>query len=408
MNLKLKTICLALIFLSLVRTNSNGQGMQEDTTHLDLEDTGMMIENVISMNLLEIEYNNLQSTTGEKVELRARQIVINGDTVKTEEIKTRGQSTLMFKRKSLSIKLKSKARFRHGDKDESLKEFYLLNLSMDKYYCRNRVAFEMMDTLGIFHLFYSYGELKINGRTEGICMILERPEDWALKHKKSPVIIRRGYDHKIDKIKADNKTDRKDAKVYLNNYKQIYKDLGDYEGEELYSALMEHIDIDYYMKWLAFNYLVHNGDYSDEVFFYIDPKIKKFRIIPWDYDDIFAANPHEGVKQRNKIIGDKMIFSSEDLLDKKIANDPYLYKIYLERLKEVLETLTPDVLKQVIENTYAELYPYYSNKEIISNVQFDYYKDADMKNLKIYLSRIYLILNDFRNSYLHDLSRQGS
>jgi spore coat protein H len=239
-------------------------------------------------------------------------------------------------------------------------------------------------------------------------MILERPEDWALKHKKSPVIIRRGYDHKIDKIKADNKTDRKDAKVYLNNYKQIYKDLGDYEGEELYSALMEHIDIDYYMKWLAFNYLVHNGDYSDEVFFYIDPKIKKFRIIPWDYDDIFAANPHEGVKQRNKIIGDKMIFSSEDLLDKKIANDPYLYKIYLERLKEVLETLTPDVLKQVIENTYAELYPYYSNKEIISNVQFDYYKDADMKNLKIYLSRIYLILNDFRNSYLHDLSRQGS
>jgi spore coat protein H len=266
----------------------------------------------------------------------------------------------------------------------------------------------MMDTLGIFGLFYSFSELRINGNSEGVFMILERPEDWALKEKSSPLVLRRGYNHKIEKTKADNEADRTATKKYIDNYRQIYRAIDDYDGEELYRVLLEYLDIDFYMKWLAFNYLVHNGDYSDEVFFYMDPEINKYRIIPWDYDDIFASYPHEGAKQRNKTIGKKLMFSSEDLLDKKIATDPYLYGIYLKRLKEVLETLSIDLLKQLIENTYAELYPFYSNKEIISNAQFDYYKDASMGNLKIYLCEIYLSLCSRRISYLEHLDNRNN
>ena len=166
------------------------------------------------------------------------------------------------------------------------------------------------------------------------------------------------------------------------------------------------IDLDSYMKWLAFNFIVRNGDYSDEVFFYIDPEIKKYRIIPWDYDDIFASAPHEGSLQRNKAIGDKLIFSSEDDLDKKIASDPYLYKVYLTKFKEVLEKLSPALLKQVFENTYAELYPYYSNKDIISNSEFDVYKDANIDNLKSYLLTIYLQEKAYRDKYL-DILKTG-
>jgi spore coat protein H len=375
--------------------------------NLNLSDSGKTIENSISLYLTELQLDALSATTGEKIDITTGTVVINGDTIKPEEISTRGQTTLMFKRKSLGFKLKSQAVIHHGYKTDSLKKFSLLNLAMDQYYCRNRIAFEMMEEIGIFDLFYSFCDLKINGKSEGVFMIIEPPEDWAIRKEKSPLVLRRGYNHQIEKTKSGKKSDRDDIKKYLKQYRQIYKDLNKFESEELYTALSEYIDLDSYMKWLAFNFIVRNGDYSDEVFFYIDPEIKKYRIIPWDYDDIFASAPHEGSLQRNKALGDKLIFSSEDDLDKKIASDPYLYKIYLTMFKEVLEKLSPELLKRVFENTYAELYPFFSNKEIISNSEFDVYKDANMDNLKSYLLTIYLQEKAYRDKHREYLENKN-
>jgi len=44
--------------------------------------------------------------------------------------------------------------------------------------------------------------------------------------------------------------------------------------------LSKWVDIDSYLKWLAFNFLVRNGDYTDEVYFFADPGTGKFNIIP--------------------------------------------------------------------------------------------------------------------------------
>jgi spore coat protein H len=373
---------------------------------LNLLDLGKKIENVISFNISDLQYEALQSNTGEKYTIYTNRLIINGDTLEPKEISTRGQTTLMFKRKSLGFRLKSKASFRHADRTESLNKFSLISLSMDKYYCRNRLAFEMMEEIEIFKLFYSYCELRINGRSEGIFIIIEEPEDWALRKEHSPLVIRRGYNHIIEKTKTDNKTDRAHTKKYLGFYKQIYRSLDKQKGEELYKTLSQWIDMDFYMKWIAFNFLVHNGDYSDEVFFYIDPKIKKYRIIPWDYDDIFAITPHEGKEQRHEAIGNKLLYSSEDKLDVIIANDPYLYQVYLNTLKEVLNKLSPVFLKKVFENSYAELFPFYINQEIISCSQYDYFKDANMENLKNYLFTLYSSLRTSRDLYLQYLQKQ--
>ena len=62
-------------------------------------------------------------------------------------------------------------------------------------------------------------------------------------------------------------------------------------------------------------------------------------------------------KKGAKSLANKMIFSSEDQLDIKIATDPYLYKRYLIQLRQILEQLPAETLKEVFENTYAELYP---------------------------------------------------
>jgi len=367
----------------------HSQPVQSIDDELNLTDLGRKIENSVSFNTTNSNYKNIKDTTGQKISVKATTLIINGDTLDPEEINTRGQSTLYFIRKSYSFSLKSEASFRHGERTESLKKFFVLSLSMDKNYCSNRLAFEMMEASQFFDLFYSFCELRINGQSEGICMVIERPEDWAMKKKDSPLLIRRGYNNTIDKIKTGKKTERGEAKKYRSYFRQIYRSLNKYEGEELYKTLSNWLDMDVYMKWLAFNFFVRNGDYTDEVYFFVDPGTMKFSIIPWDYDDLFSATPHEGNVESRKLLGDKLFFSTEDLLDKKIVTDPYLYKIYLIQFGELMNQLSTEVLKRVFENTYADLYPYYSNNEIISKSGYDLYKDANLINLKSDMSTLY-------------------
>jgi spore coat protein H len=407
MNLNLKFV-FSVLFSPLVISNSNSQPVQSIDDKLNLTDLGRKIENTVSFNTTNSNYKNIIATTGRKISVKATALIINGDTLEPENISTRGQSTLYYRRKSYSFSLKSEASFRHGERTESFKKFFVISLSMDKNYSRNRLAFEMMEAAQLFDLFYSLCELRINGKSEGICMVIERPEDWARKKKDSPLLIRRGYNNNIDKIKTGKKTDRDKTKKYKGYFIQIYRSLNKYEGEELYKTLSNWLDMDVYMKWLAFNLFVRNGDYTDEVFFFIDPGTNKFSIIPWDYDDLFSLAPHEGNIESRKILGDKLFFSTEDLLDKKIVNDPYLYNIYLIQFGKLMNQLSADVLKRVFENTYAELYPYYSDNEIISESRYDLYKDANLINLKSDMLSIYEQLIFYRNFYLKYLGSKNN
>jgi spore coat protein H len=264
-----------------------------------------------------------------------------------------------------------------------------------------------MEEIELFELFYSYCELKINDHYEGIYMLLERPQDWALEKKHSPCIIRRGFDNKIDKLRSGKKIENKETQNNKQQFKQIYKSLNKYDGAELYTVLSQWIDLEMYMKWLAFNFYMRNGDYTDEVYFYIDSVTGKYKIILWDYDDIFAHEPHEGTEEKLRIIGQKLIFSSEDLLDQKIASDPYLYQMYLNQLSDVLHQLTRDKIKIEMEITFAELYPYYEKYEIISMSRYDVYKDISMESLKSNLDRVYTRLIRHRMNCLDYLDKRS-
>jgi spore coat protein H len=379
---------------------------QTNDYELNLTDSGRNIENIIRLYTPESNYNAISANTGRKIEVKALALIINEDTVKADKISTRGKTTLYYRRKSLSLDLKAKALFRHGEKTESFKKFFLLSLSMDRNYSNNRLAFEMMEISNLFHLFYSYCELIINDKNEGIYMVIERPEDWAIKKKDSPLVIRRGYNEEIDKIVNGKEINKSQSKEYCSNYNQIYKCLYKYEGVELYKALSSWLDIEFYMKWLAFNFFIRNGDYTDEVYFYFDPAISKFRIIPWDYDDIFHLAPHEGNTETGRNTEEKFIFSAEDLLDEKIAEDPYLYKIYLAQFREVLNQLSPAVMKKVFETTYAELYPYYKNEAIIRMSAYDAHKNVNIESLQNDMFAMYAQLKISREIHLNNLNNK--
>lgn len=394
------------VLFILAATVSDCQEAQKGYEKLDLSDQGFKIENSISLNISSSGYEEIKSVTGTKTEVNARLVIINGDTLEPEKIDTRGQTTLFYRRKSYSFDLQTEATFHHGEKKKTLKKFYLISLSMDRNYATNRLAFGMMQTAGIFHLFYAYGELHINGQSEGICMVVEKPEDWAINKMGSPVLIRRGYNHALDKMKSGKKADKETIRKYRTSFSQIYKSLNRYTGEELYKAISNLLEIDDYMKWLAFNFYIRNGDYTDEVYFFVDPDSRKLNIIPWDYDDIFSTGPHEGLVESRKVTGNNLFFSTEDDLDKKIVTDHYLYKMYLVQFEELMNELTDDVLKSIFEWTFAELYPYYEDEEIISLSRFDRYKDLDLAGLKTNLQTIFDQVIISRNTYIKLIADQ--
>ena len=99
------------------------------------------------------------------------------------------------------------------------------------------------------------------------------------------------------------------------------------------------VHLDHYFKWLAFNYLIKNGDYTDELFLYLDEDENRFDIIPWDYDDIFMRQPHDGFDKRNQVLDHQLLFSGEAYLDVVIDGDKFLYLEFLRNFSQIVKIL---------------------------------------------------------------------
>lgn len=315
----------------------------------------------------------MEEISGEKLELSIGEITYNGVEVKAKSVKTRGQTTLYFKRKSYSISLDKPI---HLD-DIKVKKLALNNLAMDRNYFRNRLSFLLMERIGIFHLHNYYAELLINDKTAGIYLAIQKPEDY-IRSLESTLLVRREYEERF----TIEDSHGKDTKDQINGLREIRKLTKRYEGQQLYDSLNSVVHMDHYFQWLAFNYLVKNGDYTDELFFYLTPDENRFDIIPWDYDDIFMRQPHESFEQRNRVLDHKLLFSGEEYLDIVIDSDNYLYREFLRNFRQVLEILNPDTIKDKFEQVYRELYPYYADHEIIAQSEYDQYGLTDLATLK--------------------------
>jgi spore coat protein CotH len=207
--------------------------------------------------------------------------------------------------------------------------------------------------------------------------MLQTPEDYC-RSIESPLLLRRNDDKSIStKFEAGI-----NAKSYLKQLKHIRALANHNSGIMLMDTLNSFLDLERYFRWLSFNYLVMNGDYTDELFFFLEPEINKLYIIPWDYDDVFKAGPHEGSSKRDHLLGDKLIFSSETTLDMMIAKDRHLYEAYQKTFLDILTTLSETVIKEVFEQVYQELTPYYLDETIISQSRHDMSGRTDLEKLQ--------------------------
>jgi len=313
----------------------------------------------IRMFISERQFKKLRTARGVKMELKKVTMLMDQDTVAVKELHSRGLTSLQFGRKSMAVDLEKAVALKNSN--QKVKRFDLINLAMDYSLWHNRWAFLTLSQLHIFPLFNTFCKVWINGEHQGIYLLVEKP-NYHMDKVGSPYMIRRGYDHKIDKAYSNSGSKSERAK-FRKQYESIYDDLSEYRGEILFHKLGELLVMDHYLEWLGFNYWVMNGDYSDELYLYIQPGSRLFDIIPWDYDDLFKREPHEGWETRNQGLADKLIFSTEEMMDQLIASDDFLYKMYLASLKSTLLQLSPEKVKATLDQVIEELTSLAQDKE---------------------------------------------
>jgi spore coat protein H len=345
----------------------------------------------IRLSMSDDDYQRLVDARAAKIEINNVTMELDGLELPIKRVRLRGNSALNFRRKSYSVALREKQRIAFGEEERMVKKFMLNSMTMDRGYFRNRFAFLCLREMGLFPLRHGYLEIIVNGRSEGLGLILQRPEDYALNEGKGRFILRRGYGERVESFEAAKDVGKKEEKAYLKAFEEIVDMCRHLKGEALYRRLSARVDLDAYFRWLAFNYWIRNGDYTDEIYFYTatPPKSVRFSIIPWDYDDIFAPKPHEGQIKRDQHLGDKHLFSSESLMDRTIAKDPVLYERYLVVLEEVLNFFNSEQLRAILTQVYQELYPYFQKEAIIEASIHDKYGGVNLNMLKQELVHVY-------------------
>lgn len=395
----MKRVCIVLLFLGMITDQLFSQSFSD----LDLSVPSTSIQNRIEIKIKASRYTQLQKKTGKKSELKKPKIMINGEEGISNSIRIRGQSSLDYRRKSLTVELEKKVKIFRQDSDYKLKKFYLISMSMDRYYYRSALSFSFLKELGLFKPFHAFTELIINGESQGIYLLMERPHDYAMKKEGSKCVIRRGYQGVINEVKYEEENALFPESDYIKTYQALYQQADELKGKDLFNAWNEHLDLDGYFRWLAFNFLVLNGDYTDEVYFYSVNDISniRFKIIPWDYDDIFIGQIHlTGSPSLRRGWKNKLIFLGEEKLDRTIALDKYIYAKYQKVLQTVVSLLTEEKNHQVFRKMYEELYPYYQSEATIGMARYDEYGEVNLRDFQTDIQACYKYFQQRRKQVL--------
>lgn len=310
--------------------------------------------------------------------------------IAVERFKIRGQNSLNFQKKSFSVTLSEPLKVPNNGAYYYGKKFKLVSMVYDYTYIENMVALKLHKETGVWTLPVFYAEVSINSNHKGLYLFISDPEEYFLKYKNENFILRREYWNGIRRYEQ-NSSDLTSEEIYTDRYLSIYTLIQNKQGVELYKALSDIIDMEAYFTKLAVDYLIRNGDATDEIFFYTQKKGDKelFTPLPWDCDDIFSEFPHEvgrtwGTSRSvfgnrtyltyDDIISDvgvKLLFSIEEDLDYKIATDQFLYQKYLEQLELVLNILDENKIRKVFDDVSNDVSVFYEKLDLEELSKYD-------------------------------------
>jgi hypothetical protein len=256
------------------------------------------------------------------------------------------------------------------------KKIDLLSMSADAGYISTRMGLMSAELLKIgAPLATEYAEVYINGKSNGLYTVVEKPK--SAFSKNSPYVVRRGYKSAFRHEEADisKKLTPGEILKIKTTADSIYQDVANKRGEELLNSLRKKMDIESYMRWMAMNSLYTNGDFPDEIFFYVDGDMYKqgqiyFRVSPWDFDDLFKSAMHnvpinesERLKPENQ---NSILYSYEDKLDRSFAPvNAYMYEQFKAVTRQVINELSRSVTEGLLKQIGQELTEYLNSPAVL-------------------------------------------
>jgi len=315
---------------------------------------------------------------------KSSMVSVNGQAaIQIDKMSTRGQGSLSAKRKNLGMSLKQAIQVDgvYG------KDINLVNMWVDKGYISTRLGFLTANHLDIGKKQESaYAEVFINGHSNGLYTVVEKP---AKVVKNSPFVVRRrgkslfevakagvSKDYALDEVSKSALASQIGKKLQAG-----YNSIDSISGEKLWKHLENALDIEAYMRLMVLNSLYRNGDGADEVFFYLDKETYDtqngklyFKILPWDSDDLFKeyhqkGNPNSTNSKYFAKYPESLIYNFEDRLDRKFADDPYLYEKLKQVTKQLLSTgglLDKANTDALLNQLRDELSPYLSHRDVLT------------------------------------------
>lgn len=303
-----------------------------------------------------------------------------------DNLSLRGENALTFQRKCFSVNVDHQIKLLNNNSSyEYYEKFELLTMAEDYTYIENRFAHFLLGEIGLWPMLSFYTEVIINESHQGLYLFVEDPEEYVFEHTENEAILRRDYRNNISKVEKSTAEFVKSDDFYVEDFKSIYTNMVDKSGEDLFLYLTSKLNLRYYMRKMALDFFLKNGDTTDEIFFLAEEHGNSglyYEILPWDYDDLFSNVPHE--VNRNWAVGQKygtreysnhaqqldelngkLIFSIEDDLDYIIAMDDYLYARYLNELLYVMRKVTQPVMEFYLEKIRKTLIPFYENPSIV-------------------------------------------
>lgn len=346
--------------------------------------TSAFAYNVIDLTVSDTDLSQYK-LKAEKYVFTGAQFKLNGEpTITADEMETRGQGSIGYRRKNFGLKLQHPIQLGRVE----AKKINLLSMSADPGYISTRLGLMSAESLNIgMGLPSEYAEVKINGKSNGLYAVVQKPK--AAMADESPYVVRRGYKSRFAHEEAEISKRLTPAQVAEIKAvaDSIYTDVATKKEASLYNSLSKKMDIEAYMRWMAMNSLYTNGDFPDEIFFYVDGDLYNegiiyFRVMPWDFDDLFKAmhsvpiNASESAKPENK---DSILYSYEDKLDRSFApSNAFMYSQLKSTTLDVISNrLTQTVTDQLLMKIHSEISEYLNNYEILQMGS----QDSSRKNL---------------------------
>ena len=264
----------------------------------------------------------------------------------------RGQTTFRCARRNYTLNLygnRPRATFERAAADE----FYLLSLCRDRGYVRQHTVFQLWRDLGLFPLEFRYVELRVNGRSQGLYLLVEKLDRVQLNAGRYDAVMRRRA--RDGKTRVDVKFSRAGAEEQAREYASFLDALPELSGERLLSHFRERLDVDQYMMWMASNTLLRNGDWIDELWLLDRHRggRRTYSFYGWDPEDIFAPCHFGSTFAYRDPYG--LAYCAESEWDHALLSDPLTYEAYVDILDELVERrLKNDVFVEALERSAEE------------------------------------------------------